>query len=63
MIDKVVSCIATVLLPRTPPEPVTAKWTKLMPCLAFFMAANVYGLLGALMEMVATAFRYPQPDQ
>eukprot|EP00959_Pyramimonas_sp_CCMP1952_P183196 3830181-Pyramimonas_sp.AAC.1 len=54
--DKVREVLVNVIFPRMPIEPVAEKWTKLMPCLSFFIAANSFGILAALVDLAAFKF-------
>lgn len=58
--DQAMEAIVMVLLPRMPPEPVLAKWTKLLPSASFWLKANVHGLLLGLLTVASEGFQYPQ---
>ena len=56
MRDEVSEVLLNVIFPRMPLEPVAEKWTKLTPCLSFFVAANSFGILAAIVDLAAFKF-------
>ena len=50
VVNKAAEAIAHVMLAHMPPVPSENKWTKLYPCLAFFMTGDLFGTLAGLAE-------------
>ena len=55
--------VVMLLLASQPATPSLSKWTKLGPCVDFYIRANVYGLLGLLFDAAFQSIRQRGPPQ
>ena len=55
-VTKLTKAVLLAMLPSVPSAPVVTKWTKLGPCLDFFLVAGIHATLGKLFNAVAAGF-------